>query len=111
MQITVRLLMEAMQQSPSQLCLIDGFPRNTDNVQAWDRAAPSSCQFVLNFAAPLDILQKRLLSRADGSRSDDNEQTIHKRFHVRVPTNALRRRLEKCYVSSYAAQSRCTCQH
>lgn len=88
MQITVRLLVEAMQQSEARLCLIDGFPRNLENLQAWEAEVPNRCQFVLNYAAPMEVLERRLLSRADGSRNDDTIQTIRRRFHVRIPRTA-----------------------
>lgn len=90
MQITVRLLVEAMQRSEARLCLIDGFPRNLENLQAWEAAVPNGCHFVLNYAAPMEVLERRLLSRADGSRSDDTIQTIRRRFHVRFLKTSAR---------------------
>ena len=34
-EITVKLLLQAMKKSPSNNFLIDGFPRNADNLQGW----------------------------------------------------------------------------
>lgn len=71
-----------MQASDGRLCLIDGFPRNLENLHTWEEAHPKHCQFVLNYTAPAEVLQQRLLKRADGSRSDDNPGTIARRFQV-----------------------------
>eukprot|EP00959_Pyramimonas_sp_CCMP1952_P072071 1505238-Pyramimonas_sp.AAC.1 len=39
------------------------------------------CDFVLFFDCPEDVMEKRLLGRNEG-RTDDNIETIRKRFHV-----------------------------
>eukprot|EP00892_Ulva_mutabilis_P007897 jgi/Ulvmu1/547/UM001_0555.1 len=80
--VTVRLLMEAMQQSEGPACLIDGFPRNMENLQAWEAAVPRSCESVLNYSAPEGVLCQRLLNRAGAGRSDDNMQTIQRRLQT-----------------------------
>jgi UMP-CMP kinase len=59
--------------------LIDGFPRNKENRDAWETTAGYDCDFVLFFDAPQDVMLQRLLGRDQG-RSDDNETTIKLRF-------------------------------
>lgn len=61
--------------------LIDGFPRNQDNLDGWEREMSSKVKvhFVLNLVAPIDVCTKRCLSRAQ-NRPDDNEDTLKKRF-------------------------------
>jgi len=88
-EITVNLLVKAMSKSGSRNFLIDGFPRNLDNVQGWNRVVGEKSSTVevagvLFFDVPEEVMQDRLLGRAqkDGAnaRSDDNIETIKKRF-------------------------------
>ncbi len=79
--VTVNLLIGAMRASGSNKFLIDGFPRNAENRDAWERVAGYDCDFVLFFDCAEDIMEKRLLGRNQG-RSDDNVETIKKRFRV-----------------------------
>uniref|UniRef100_A0A183H7E6 Adenylate kinase n=1 Tax=Onchocerca flexuosa TaxID=387005 RepID=A0A183H7E6_9BILA len=74
--------MKAMDNSPSaKIFLIDGFPRNQDNVDGWERMMLSKAKvlFVLYIHCPDDICVKRCLSRNEG-RSDDNEESLRKRI-------------------------------
>eukprot|EP00389_Voromonas_pontica_P006559 GDKH01009847.1.p1 GENE.GDKH01009847.1~~GDKH01009847.1.p1 ORF type:complete len:207 (+),score=35.36 GDKH01009847.1:151-771(+) len=65
--------------------LIDGFPRNKDNVDGWmtcmeDTVEVKGCLF---FDCPEDVMEKRLLSRGETSgRVDDNLESIRKRFRT-----------------------------
>ena len=77
------LLQRAMQHLEQPLCLIDGFPRNADNVEAWTKHATEPFEFALDLVAPEDVLRKRLLSR-QANRSDDDAAVIAKRFAVRL---------------------------
>lgn len=82
--ITVKLLINAMDEEAKKgkTCfLIDGFPRNLDNVTGWtenvgDKAAVMG---VLFYEASEEELQKRLLGRGEG-RDDDQIDVIKKRF-------------------------------
>lgn len=64
--------------------LIDGFPRNQDNLDGWNKqmAAKVQLQFVLFFDGPTEIFLDRCLKRgaAGSGRSDDNVQSLQKRL-------------------------------
>lgn len=80
-EVTVNLLLYAMKDSGKQTFLIDGFPRNKENRDAWETTAGYDCDFVLFFDAPENVMMQRLLGRNEG-RTDDNVETIKKRFHT-----------------------------
>ncbi len=68
--VTVALLKSAMQAHAAggrEDFLIDGFPRNQDNVEGWDRVMCGSgaelC-FALHFECGQDLMVQRLLLRA-----------------------------------------------
>lgn len=63
--------------------LIDGFPLNQDNLDGWKREMDSitNVRSVLNLVAPIEVCTRRCLSRAQ-NRSDDNEETLKKRFEM-----------------------------
>lgn len=63
--------------------LIDGFPRNQDNLDGWIKQmeAKVNLQFVLFFECPDGVCIDRCLSRGTG-RSDDNIESLKKRFNV-----------------------------
>ncbi|KAJ8568324.1 hypothetical protein K7X08_027857 [Anisodus acutangulus] len=79
--VTVRLLQQAMQEMDSDKFLIDGFPRNEENVQTFENLTKMEPEFVLLLDCPQDEMERRLLSRNEG-REDDNIETIRKRFKV-----------------------------
>jgi len=82
-EITVKLLLAAMQQSKTQSFLLDGFPRSIDNYEGWcaavgDQADVACCLF---YECGQGELERRLLDRGKTSgRDDDNIQSIKKRF-------------------------------
>ncbi|VDK69491.1 unnamed protein product [Litomosoides sigmodontis] len=81
-EITCKLLENAMNASSSaKAFLIDGFPRNQNNVEGWERMMISKAKvlFILYLHCPDDICVKRCLNRNEG-RSDDNEESLHKRI-------------------------------
>jgi len=81
-EITCKLLENAMLAcGDAPGFLIDGFPRNQDNLDGWQREMNDKVKvnFVLNLTAPVDVCTKRCLSRA-GNRLDDNEESLKKRF-------------------------------
>jgi UMP-CMP kinase len=78
-EVTVNLLLDAMRASGKGKFLIDGFPRNKENRDAWEVTAGYDCDFVLFFDCPEDVMTTRLLGRNEG-RTDDNIETIKKRF-------------------------------
>jgi UMP-CMP kinase len=87
-EITVGCLEKGMQQAYSKSgtskFLIDGFPRNQDNVTVWENNMPiHKVLSVLYFDCPEEVLVGRLLERSKTSgRNDDNLDTIRKRFQT-----------------------------
>lgn len=63
--------------------LIDGFPRNQDNLEGWakEMEAKVDLQFVLFFECPDAVCIDRCLGRNSG-RTDDNVDSLKKRFTV-----------------------------
>jgi UMP-CMP kinase len=57
--------------------LVDGFPRNKDNLDGWQREMSDKTDviFVLVLHAPLEICIQRCLNRGQG-RTDDNEVNL-----------------------------------
>lgn len=64
--------------------LIDGFPRNEDNLQGWTKQMSDKVEvmFVLFLDCPHDICIERCLTRGQqgSNRSDDNEESLRKRL-------------------------------
>jgi len=83
-EITCSLLERAMTNSLKNNFLIDGFPRNEDNLQGWNKQMGEkvNLQCVLFFDCSEEICTARCLSRgaAGSGRSDDNEESLKKRF-------------------------------
>ena len=91
-EITVGLLKDAMLgQSDKPGFLIDGFPRNQENYDVWAKVlgecANVECdeKYCMFFECSEKVMEERLLKRAETSgRSDDNIETIKKRFRTFV---------------------------
>jgi adenylate kinase family enzyme len=65
--------------------LLDGFPRSQENVNAWNAAIKDDVTIpcLLYITCSEETMLARLLKRAESSgRSDDNEETIQKRFET-----------------------------
>ena len=83
-----RAMIEQMRVNNKYLFVIDGFPRNYDNLSGWNRICGgtfATVPFLLHFICKEDTMAKRILIRAQQSkvkRKDDNLQTIKKRFKV-----------------------------
>lgn len=64
--------------------LIDGFPRNQDNFDGWQKVMADKVdfKFVLFFDCSDDVCVRRCLDRgaAGSGRSDDNEDSLRKRM-------------------------------
>ena len=64
--------------------LIDGFPRALDQAECFEQMV-KPCEKVLFFDCPEEEMERRLLKRGETSgRSDDNADTIRKRFRTFV---------------------------
>lgn len=91
MEVTVTLLKNAMQREldsgKKTRFLIDGFPRKMDQAVFFEQTVcPSQCTIFLD--CPEDVMLKRLLNRGlTSGRSDDNEESIKKRFRTFVETS------------------------
>ena len=79
--VTVELLLSAIKAAGSSKFLVDGFPRNAENRDAWERVAGFDCAFVLFYDCSEEVMEQRLLGRNEG-RTDDNAETIKKRFRT-----------------------------
>jgi UMP-CMP kinase len=80
--ITCKLLENAMTSKGNvNGFLIDGFPRNQDNVDGWEREMNPKVKlhFVLYLNAPVDICVERCVQRGQG-RTDDNRESLAKRI-------------------------------
>ena len=63
--------------------LVDGFPRNFDNLEGWTKVMPTAASTLgaLVYDCPIEVLERRILGRAETSgRSDDNLESARKRF-------------------------------
>lgn len=81
--ITVKLLANAMMKVTDGKFLIDGFPRNEDNVAGWNSLMHDkvNLKFVLFYECNEEECLKRALSRNQG-RSDDNVDSFRKRIQT-----------------------------
>lgn len=91
MEVTIQLLENAMQESinshNNRKFLIDGFPRKMDQAVKFEEVVVPS-KFTLFFDCPEETMRERLLNRGKTSgRSDDNEESIKKRFVTFVETS------------------------
>jgi UMP-CMP kinase len=65
--------------------LLDGFPRNYENLEKWNEIIGDSIKFkfVIFLNCPEKIMIERVLKRGETSgRSDDNRETVEKRIKV-----------------------------
>lgn len=85
-EITCNLLRQAMDETKKRYFLIDGYPRNHDNLVTWQKVMgnESRVAFVLFFECPLDVCVERCLGRgeAGSGRADDNLDSLKKRIRV-----------------------------
>ena len=81
-EITVGLLKTAMEKSGSTKFLVDGFPRDMDNLRCWESImVEARVQFLLFLDCTEEVMKERLLERGKTSgRADDNLESIIKRF-------------------------------
>merc|ERR1712007_83325 len=83
-EITVGLIEEEMRrQGWDGKYLVDGFPRSVGNYDAWTNALGSKVHLKFTFLLECSeaVMEERLINRGKTSgRSDDNIETIRKRF-------------------------------
>ncbi|KAF7066969.1 hypothetical protein CFC21_072886 [Triticum aestivum] len=80
-EIIVRLLLKAMLASGNDKFLIDGFPRNEENREAYEKIIKIEPEFALLIDCSREEMERRILHRNQG-RDDDNMETIRRRFEV-----------------------------
>ncbi|XP_068604619.1 UMP-CMP kinase [Brachionichthys hirsutus] len=86
--ITIKLLWKAMEETMKKderkfHFLIDGFPRNEDNLQGWNSTMDEKAlvKFVLFFDCNREVCIERCLERGKSSgRTDDNRDSLEKRI-------------------------------
>ncbi|CAE8674951.1 unnamed protein product [Polarella glacialis] len=86
-EITVKLLEKAMKglEWEGGNFLVDGFPRSFENLSAWEKVLGDTVnvRLCLFFDCSEEEMEIRLLERGKTSgRSDDNIESIRKRFHT-----------------------------
>jgi UMP-CMP kinase len=83
-EITLSLLRKAMIATKKKVVLIDGFPRNWDNILGWNKMVPlseASVEAVVCIDGDSDLMFKRIMGRAASSgRDDDNAESFSKRY-------------------------------
>lgn len=87
-EITINLLNKAMDETMQEddkkfRFLIDGFPRNEDNLQGWNKVmdGKADVKFVLFFDCSNEVCIERCLDRGKSSgRTDDNRESLEKRI-------------------------------
>ncbi|XP_027009477.1 UMP-CMP kinase isoform X1 [Tachysurus fulvidraco] len=89
-EITIGLLSTAMNKTMKEdgskiRFLIDGFPRNEDNLQGWSKVMDDKAdvKFVLFFDCSNEVCINRCLERGKSSgRTDDNKESLEKRIQT-----------------------------
>ena len=76
-------LRDAILKSSNKKILVDGYPRNLENMMAWDKMIGDAVDVkaALFFDCSAEEMRRRILGRNEG-RADDNEKTIMKRIDV-----------------------------
>lgn len=89
-EITIQLLKNAIveqYEKGDRKFLVDGFPRKMDQALSFEKTV-SEGKLVLYFQCPEEVMLQRLLNRGKTSgRSDDNIESIKKRFTTFVQTS------------------------
>ena len=76
-------LKDAISKSANKKILVDGYPRNQENMDVWDKVMKDAVDVkaALFFDCPAEEMKKRILGRNQG-RADDNEKCIINRINV-----------------------------
>ena len=77
----MKVLKEYILNSKNKKILVDGYPRNQENVDVWEKEMKDLVEVkgALYIEVSNEEMKKRLLGRNEG-RADDNEETIAKRL-------------------------------
>ena len=76
-------LKDAILKSDNKKILVDGYPRNQENMDVWEKVMKDvvDVKAALFFDCPAEEMKKRILARNQG-RADDKLETIIKRIDV-----------------------------
>ena len=79
-------LKEAILSSDKKIILVDGYPRNRENLEIWDENMKNYVEIkgVFFFDGSHDIMMKRIHGRKDGRDDDKNDEIINKRISIFV---------------------------
>jgi len=99
------LIKEEMQKQgwAKKVFLLDGFPRNEENVKCWGETLSKEVELVacIEFQVDNETLTQRCLGRNEG-RDDDNIETIKKRLdtfiNTTVPTIEKMKGMMDCFI-------------
>jgi len=86
-EITCKLLEDAIVKSGNSNVIVDGFPRNQNNLEGWQKQmkGKANVNFVLFLDCPEKVCTDRIMKRSETSgRSDDNLESLKKRFQTYV---------------------------
>ena len=77
----MKVLKSYILNSDNKKILLDGYPRNKENMQIWEKEMKGkvNVKAALYFEVSNEEMKKRILGRNEG-RADDNEETINKRL-------------------------------
>ena len=77
-------LKEAILSCNNKVILVDGYPRNFENLELWDKTMKNIVEIkaVFFFDGTHDIMMKRIHKRKDGREDDKNDDIIKKRIEV-----------------------------
>ena len=77
----MKVLKEYIINSPTKKILVDGYPRNQENIDVWEKEMTDEVEVkaALYIEVSNEEMKKRILGRNEG-RADDNEETITKRL-------------------------------
>ena len=80
-EIVIKVLKSYILGSENKKILLDGYPRNKENMEIWEKEMKGQVNEVgaLYFDVSNEEMKKRILGRNEG-RADDNEETINKRL-------------------------------
>ena len=80
-EIVIKVLKSYILNSENKKILLDGYPRNKENMEIWEKEMKGQVNEVgaLYFDVSNEEMKKRILGRNEG-RADDNEETIAKRL-------------------------------
>lgn len=78
--IVLKLLIDAIDRQKEKHIVMDGFPINEENFEAWNMNVKEKLDAIFYFEITEDEMKKRLLKRNE--RDDDNEMSIRQRIRT-----------------------------